>query len=282
VVVTTNPAGAEVLLDGKPQGVSPATLTVAAGPHVLELRGAGEPRTMSLAVAAGAQLSQYIEMAKGPVTSGSLQVRTDPVGAKVSVDGVARGASPVVVADLSPGEHAVVLESEAGTTKQTVTIEAGATASLVANLAASQASTASSGGWISVSTPKTVQLFENGRLLGSSDSERVMVPAGTHQLEIVNESLGYRSTRAVQVTAGKVSAFKVEFPNGTIALNAVPWADVWIDGEKVGETPVGNLPVTLGPHEVIFRHPDLGEQRHVVNVTLTVPARLSVDMRKKP
>ena len=281
VVVTTNPAGAEVLLDGKPQGVSPATLTVAAGPHVLELRGAGEPRTMSLAVAAGAQLSQYIEMAKGPVTSGSLQVRTDPVGAKVSVDGVARGASPVVVADLSPGEHAVVLESEAGTTKQTVTIESGATASLVANLASSQASTASSGGWISVSTPQTVQLFENGRLLGSSDSERVMVPAGNHQLEIVNESLGYRSTRAVQVTAGKVSAFKVEFPNGTIALNAVPWADVWIDGEKVGETPVGNLPVTLGSHEVIFRNPDLGEQRHVVNVTLTAPARLSVDMRKK-
>ena len=282
VVVTTNPPGAQVVLDGTPQGVSPTTLTVAAGTHVLELRGAGEPRTMSLDVAAGAQLSQYIEMAKGPLAAGSLQVRTDPAGAKVSVDGVARGSSPVIVADLSPGEHTVVLEGESGSARQTVTVEAGATASLVANLANSHAGAASSGGWISVSTPKTVQLFEDGRLLGSSDTERLMVPAGTHELDIVNDALGYRSTRSVQVSAGKVSTITIEFPKGTIALNAVPWADVWIDGEKVGETPIGNLPVTIGTHEIIFRHPDLGEQRQLATVTLTAPTRLSVDMRKRP
>jgi hypothetical protein len=280
VVITTNPAGVQVLLDGRPQGVSPTTLTVVVGRHLLELRGAGEPRTIALDVAAGAQLSQYIEMAKGLLGVGSLQVRTDPAGAKVTVDGVARGTSPTIVADLSPGEHAVVLESENGTTRQTVTIEAGATASLVANLAA-QGGPASSGGWISVSTPKPVQLFENGQLLGSSDTERLMVPSGTHQVEIVNEALGYRSTRAVQVTAGKVSAIKVEFPTGTMALNAIPWADVWIDGERVGETPIGNLPVTIGAHEIIFRHPELGEQRHLATVTLDAPARVSVDMRKK-
>jgi hypothetical protein len=281
IVVTTNPAGAQVILDGKPEGVSPTTLTVAAGAHVLELRGAGDPRTIELDVAAGAQLSQYIEMAKGSLAAGSLQVRTEPAGAKVTVDGVARGISPVIVSDLSPGEHAVMLESENGTTKQTVTVEAGATASLVANLAAAQGSAAASGGWISVSTPRPVQLFEGGRLLGSSDSERLMVPSGAHQLEIVNESIGYRSTRTVQVTPGKVTAIKVEFPMGTIALNASPWADVWIDGEQVGETPIGNLPVTVGSHEIIFRHPDLGEQRHVIDVTLTSPARLVVDMKKK-
>ena len=283
VVITTNPPGAQVTLDGKPQGISPTTLTVEPGAHVLELRGAGEPRTISLDVAAGAQLSQYIEMAKGPLAAGSLQVRTEPAGARVSVDGVARGSSPLIVADLAPGEHTVAVEGEGGSTRQTVTIEAGATASLVANLASAQVGTASSsGGWISVSTPKTVQLFEDGRLLGSSDSERVMVPAGFHQLEIVNDALGYRSTKNVQVSAGKVSTIKIDFPKGTIALNAVPWADVWIDGERIGETPIGNLPLTIGTHEIIFRHPDLGERRQLATVTLTAPARLSVDMRKTP
>jgi hypothetical protein len=108
------------------------------------------------------------------------------------------------------------------------------------------------------------------------------VPAGNHQLEIVNEALGYRSTRAVQVAAGKVSSIKIEFPKGTIALQAIPWADVWIDGEKVGETPIGNLALTIGTHEVVFRHPDLGEQRQLATVTLTAPTRVSVDRRKKP
>ena len=61
-----------------------------------------------------------------------------------------------------------------------------------------------------------------------------------------------------------------------------PWADVWIDGEKVGETPIGNLPMAIGTHEVIFRNPDFGEQRQLVTVTLTAPARVTVDLRKKP
>jgi hypothetical protein len=282
VAVTTNPPGVQVLLDGQLHGVSPTTLTVAAGAHVLELRGAGEPRSIPIDVTAGAQLSQYIEIGKGPSTLGNLQVRTEPPGGRISVDGVPIGPSPVSVVDLQPGEHTVVVETEAGTTRQTVVVEAGATASLVAQLPSVAAPSGPTSGWISVNSPRTVQLFEDGRLLGSSDTERLMVPTGTHRLEIVNEALGYRDTRTVQVVAGKVAPIGVEFPKGTIALNAVPWADVWIDGEKVGETPIGNLTVTVGSHEVIFRHPELGEQRHMATVTLNGPARLSVDLRKKP
>ena len=68
-------------------------------------------------------------------------------------------------------------------------------------------------------------------------------------------------------------------PKGTIALNAVPWADVWIDGVQVGETPIGNLPLSIGAHEVVFRHPQLGEKKQAVSVTLSAPVRLSVDMK---
>ena len=70
-------------------------------------------------------------------------------------------------------------------------------------------------------------------------------------------------------------------PTGVIALNAVPWAEVWIDGEKIGETPIGNLSIAIGAHDVVFRHPELGEQHHTAMVTLKNPARLSVDLRKK-
>ena len=38
--------------------------------------------------------------------------------------------------------------------------------------------------------------------------------------------------------------------------------------------------ITIGPHEILFRHPQLGEQRHAVTVTMKAPARLSVDLRK--
>jgi serine/threonine-protein kinase len=68
-------------------------------------------------------------------------------------------------------------------------------------------------------------------------------------------------------------------PQGVINVNAAPWAEVFIDGRKVGETPIGNLAVSIGPHELVFRHPQLGEKRQAVSVTLNAPVRVSVDMK---
>jgi hypothetical protein len=279
LTVNTNPPGAHVFVDGVERGLTPLSVALKPGTHALELRGEGTPRLMPITVAAGAELSQYIELPKTAATFGQLQVRTEPAGARVSVDGLPRGTSPVTVSDLTPGEHAVQLESDFGAVKQIVTVEAGLTASLMVPLAAPEGAPVS--GWMSVTAPADVQIFENKRLIGTSQSDRLMVSAGKHDIEIVNDLVGYRATRTVQVAAGKVTPIKIEFPKGNIALNAVPWAEVWVDGEKVGETPIGNLSLSLGPHEVVFRHPELGEQRHAALVTLKTPARLSVDLRKK-
>ena len=280
LVMTTNPAGAKLFVDGVERGVTPLTVALKPGAHALELRGDGPVRTMPITMTAGAQVSQYIELPKTAAASGQLQVRTEPSGAKVSVDGAPRGTSPVTIADLSPGEHAVLLESDRGSVKQIVAIEAGITASLMVPLAGATDGAPVSG-WIAVTAPADVQVFENKRLLGTSQSDRLMVSAGKHDIDIVNETLGYRTSRSIQVQPGKVTPIKIDFPKGTIALNAVPWAEVWVDGEKVGDTPIGNLSLSIGPHEIVFRHPELGEQRHAAMVTLNSPARLSVDLRKK-
>jgi len=269
-----------LFVDGVERGVTPVTVSLKSGPHSLELRGDGAPRLMPITMTAGAQVSQYIELPKSTSTAGQLQVRTEPSGAKVSVDGVPRGSSPLTIADLTPGEHAVSLESERGSVKQIVAIEAGITASLMVPLGGA-ADGAPVSGWIAVTAPADVQVFENKRLIGTSQSDRLMVTAGRHDVEIVNDTLGYRTARTIQVTPGKVTPIKIDFPKGTIALNAVPWAEVWVDGDKVGDTPIGNLSLTIGSHEIVFRHPDLGEQRHAATVTANSPARLSVDLRKK-
>jgi hypothetical protein len=135
-------------------------------------------------------------------------------------------------------------------------------------------------GWISISGKVEVQLFEGGHLLGSSKIEKIMMPSGRHDLEIVSELLGYRGTKSIQVAAGKVTIIPVDLPKGTIAINALPWAEVWVDGAKIGETPIGNFAIAVGSHDVVFRNPELGEKRETVLVTLKDPVRLSVDMRK--
>jgi PEGA domain len=281
VSVTTVPAGAQVLVDGQERGMTPLTLSVAPGPHTLELRGSGEPRTIPITVAAGQQVSQYVELAKSSATVGQLQVRTEPNGALVTVDGISRGKSPIVIDALQPGEHTVTLQSDLSNVKQVVTIEAGQTASLVVPLGAATEGAPVSG-WISISAPVELQLFENKKLLGTSQADRIMVSAGRHEIEIVNDTVGYQVVRTVQVSPGRLSAISLNWPNGNISVNAQPWADVYIDDKRIGETPIGNFSLPIGPHEVMFRHPDLGEQRQAVTVSLKSPVRLSVDMRKKP
>ena len=281
LVVTSNPDGVATFVDGEPRGMTPVTLTLSAGQHMVELRGAGEPRTIPVTITAGTQATQYIELPKTPAKTGQLQIRTDPSGARVTVDGIPRGTSPITVIELAPGEHAVVLESDLGSVKESVVVESGVTASLVVPMSAAANANAPVSGWISVSAPMDVQIFEGGRLIGNNMSDRIMVSAGRHDIEVVNEAVGYRVTRSLQVTAGKVTAVKLEMPQGTISVNAQPWAEVWVDGERVGETPIGNLAVPIGSHSVLFRHPELGEQHHTALVTVKGPTRLSVDMRKK-
>ena len=256
LIIATNPAGAQATVDGQPRGTTPLTLVLPVGPHTIVLRAGHADRSIPVTISAGAEVSQYHRAAAGRRDAGSVAGSKRTAGAKVTIDGVAVGTSPMMVLDLAPGEHAVTLESALGFVKQTVTIESGVTASLVVPLGGA-AEGAPVSGWIAVQSPIELQVYEGDRLLGTSRSDRIMVSAGRHEINLVNEALGYRATRVLQVPAGKVAPFPVDLPKGTIALNAVPWAEVWIDGVKVGDTPIGNLSVAIGNHDVVFRHPEL-------------------------
>jgi hypothetical protein len=279
LVVNSNPNGVDVFIDGKKRGMTPFSAELPAGDHKLELTLGEQTRAIPVKITTGGQVAQFVELPKVAAAEGQLNVRTDPPGAVVTVDGQRRGVSPLLIENLTPGQHTVGLQNSLSSVTEHVLIEAGATASLVVPLSAPQGVPVS--GWVSVNAPIELQLFEDGRLVGSSRSERIMMSVGEHNLQIMNEQLGYRVTRTVQVSPGRVTGMRIDPPRGSVAFNASPWAEVWFNGDRFGETPIGNVSMPIGQHEVIFRHPELGEQRHTVTVTMNGPARLSVDMRKR-
>ena len=89
--------------------------------------------------------------------------------------------------ELAPGQHSVTLESDLGSVTQTVTIEAGVPASLVVPLGATPGAVLS--GWVSVNSPVVLELYEQGRLLGTSGIDRIMLPAGKHEIELASAAL---------------------------------------------------------------------------------------------
>lgn len=131
LVVQSRPEGATVVIDDREHGVTPLTVRVSPGTHVLQVRaGSAEPRVIPLQIRAGVQTAQYVEL-QGVATTGVLEVRSEPSKAQVTIDGRARGSTPLTLRDVAPGDYQVVLERAGWKSTQVVRVEPGGIAQLV-------------------------------------------------------------------------------------------------------------------------------------------------------
>jgi hypothetical protein len=277
VSIESSPARATIVVDGKRVGVTPIRLELAAGRHVLEVSAGDQHRTITVTATPGTTVSQYVELPQVQPQTGKLRIVTAPAGGRIAVDGKAMGISPLLVADLVPGKHEVVVDTPDGPVRQSVDVEQNSTASLFMPLPGTRAPAP---GWLAVTAPLDLTLYEDGELVGTSKSARIMLPAGVHLMQLVAEGVGYKTTREVQVLAGKTVTIDVIPPKSRVDINALPWAQVLIDNQPVGDTPLSGVMVPIGRHVITFRHPELGERSVDCLVTLQGPARVSVDLRK--
>jgi hypothetical protein len=266
------------------------TLSLKPGTYGVQV-GQGElKREMSVDLAAGASIVRHLDMsapqAPPAVQTQRLRIESDTPASAVLVDGVDRGPTPINVEGLAPGAHDVVVRAGGATLRHRVSLHPGDSTVMVFAAPAKPAETTTaaapaSGGFLAVSSSVPVQIREGGRVIGSSDLERQMLPTGEHTLEFVNEALGYQTRKTVRIEAGKTANVQLERVNGVLSVNAMPWAEVWIGGERIGQTPIGNLSRPIGTYDVVLRHPELGERRERVTITTKGPARLGVDLRRK-
>ena len=215
--------------------------------------------------------------------------------------------APIVFESLTPGDPVIVNGEELGVTPLTLTLtsdvrtvrvqaraplpavevlavqappvaERAANAS-VATAAALAAARGRRGGLRLVS-PVEVQVLEGERVLGSSADGPIVTTAGRHELDFINTAVGYKSRQVVEIRAGQIVSMNVAMPDGRVSVNAVPWAQVWINGTAAGDTPLANLPLPVGEHQITFRHPQLGEQTQRVLVKAGALTRVSATLSR--
>jgi hypothetical protein len=270
-------------------GLAPFELPLRPGTHHVQVRSGGLVREFTTNIRPGAESHLVVEFAGAAASAGTsetaatagpaagIEISSDPPGAHVLVDGTARGVTPLGLSDLSPGNHDVVLTNASGNVKRRVTLAPATRASLVVSMPAVNAAPS---GWITLQSRVVAQIYDGRELLGTTEVRRLMLPAGRRTLRLVNTALNLEQEQPVEVIAGQTRTINVTLPNGLLSVNAIPWAQVWIDGEAKGETPIGNLAIPIGTHEVVLRHPQLGEQRRATTVTLGGVTRMGVDLRK--
>jgi hypothetical protein len=274
--IATNPSEADVTIDGVLRGRTPLKITLAAGTYQMQVQQGTRTRTVPVSVEAGMVMSQYVELAEAAPTVGRLDVTADRAGAHVSIDGKPRGVTPLNVTDIPPGRHTVTVTAGDANVVRTVDVTAGSAASVMVALG----DPGVSAGWLSISAPFELQVSENGQVLGSTSTERIMIAAGKHTLDLQNGALEFATRQTIDVPPGKTAKVSVSVPNGSLSINALPWADVLVDGKPVGVTPLGKITVPIGTHEIVWRHPQLGERRRTVSVTAGAPVRIGMDLTK--
>jgi len=204
-----------------------------------------------------------------PKNAGRVTITTDPPGAKVLIDGKAAGESPLTLEPVPPGRHTFTMVGANITAKRTIRVEAGKAMTIDMALFS---------GFASIAAPIVLDISENGKSLGTSADSIILSP-GRHDLRLANKDLGYVVTQPVEVQAGETTHVTLD-PRGTANINAAPWAEVFIDGEKAGETPLANVSIRLGVREIVFRNPQFPDRKMIVTVTATETANVSVDFIK--
>jgi len=233
----------------------------------------GEGVALARLTLAGATVPPAVS---GPVTLDSVQP-----GDAVFVNGRQVGVTPLLIV-LGPDVRSVRVQAkptlpEITPTVATVTPERPADPAAAAALA--QAGREKRGGLRLVS-PVEVQVLEGEHVLGSSADGPIVALAGRHDLDFINAAIGFRSRQTVDIKAGQIARMTITPPDGRVSVNAVPWAQVSIDGNTIGDTPLANLPLSAGEHQITFRHPQLGEQTQKVMVKAGVLTRVSATLSR--
>jgi len=265
--IQTVPDGAQVWLNGRQIGETPLKAEFATGSHEVELRYRGSSRMLTLDVPAGGTVVQRIEWA-APKAFGKLRLESDPAGASISIDGLPAGVTPQTTEDLPAGRHAVDFTVGGNTVHEIVEVKTGRITTLRTSVYQ---------GWLALFSPIEMHAAVDGRPVTLDDQSRVLLAAGSHELTIQNRTLGYQDVRTIAITPGKTTAVSVVLPKTQLSISTSGPAEVWVDGTRIGDAPVVDVPVDIGTRDVLLRSAEHGERRLTVTATVA-PVRLTVDL----
>ena len=156
---------------------------------------------------------------------------------EILVDGVLHGRSPLTIDNLAVGTHTVLVRDGSGLVRRTVRVRAGEAVDATLQIRP---------GWLAVFAPVKLEILENGHPIGSTEGGRVLSSPGPHTFEVVSQSLGFRETRQVDIKPGEVAAVTIQLPPATIEIVAPPEAEILVDGQLVGQAPLGPLKIAVG------------------------------------
>jgi formylglycine-generating enzyme required for sulfatase activity len=232
VTLSTEPAGASVMIGDRQLGQTPVTFELLEGSHeIILLKQDYSPFAMKLDVAAGTSLSpDPVILQFAPAL---IELNSNPDGATVTVDSVYKGRTPLTIDISAKKEHTVTLSLQGyKESSQKVLLEPGQERKLAFSLEPEL------GIIFFTAEPPEAQLYINGKLHGKATG-RLQLPVREHTFEV--RAKGYKS-ESLTVTPEKSYSRQID-----IRLTPAGQA------QKPNELPVNKT--TGSGQQLILLHP---------------------------
>lgn len=290
LVVVPEPREATVKIDGsKIESEYPPTITgLKPGKHTLIVSAENyETKVIELNLSGG-QNTQVVNLIRKKAGGTGLSLETEPIGASIFVDGKPYpDRTPVRIVDLKPGLHTIRVEKENYLPYTTeIELREGDIINIPKVVLSPKAINASI---TSIPDDAKVYLIRDGekKYVGKTPYQGTLDPSGSYSVEVEKEK--YETWRSdvkfqpgsdkVTILAQLVEAGKgspVEQPEeekgkthhgrvkrpkdgggtgggggtGFLSVSTQPWTIVYIDGQKIRNTPLINYPLPSGQHKV--------------------------------
>jgi formylglycine-generating enzyme required for sulfatase activity/diacylglycerol kinase family enzyme len=246
--VTSIPAGAQILVDGEPKGTTPATLEMLSqGTHTVALRMEGfEPwqeQAHIVPVETTAMEARLIN------SHGSLTITTEPSDAEVWLDGKPMGRSPIEIKAILKGDHTIQAKKEGyEEVAETVTIAPETPHDTHLEM------TSIYGSLNITSLPTGADIFLDGNPVGISPLKLEKIKKGSHRVSARTICHAEAQQEAVVLGDRMVDVnLRLASICGSLHITSDPsGASIYLDGEKLGQTPFDATGLSQGKHALRF------------------------------
>ena len=229
IAIASDPAGAQVFLNGNPQGQTPLKISgLGPGEYLVELRKQGYDRAYEqVGVLEGQEVDVDLRLEK---TTGLLLVDSNPVGSEIIIKGEVKGTTPALITDLPLGEYQLEIHA-AGLPQRLVKVNLTDRKPVRAHVRHAPRVAVNS-------YPPGAEIIVDDELVGIAPLVLADLPEGDHQFAA--RLAQYDSLeKPVKLLPGLNEAieFNLEKNSGTLVLDTEPaFVQVFIDGTLFATT----------------------------------------------
>src|SRR6476659_8754329 len=275
--------GGDVFVDGQRKDAAPAIISgLTAGDHVVEVKKDGFPSwRQTVTVPAGQQVK--VAATFGAATNSSLRVISNETDVEIFVDGESKGKAPVTLQSIKPGEHIVGgRKTRFKPMEQTVRVAAGENAIVSFRMEVAPPDRPRAALQVQSQVPNA-EVFVDGSSLGRAPIDRNDLDPGKHYIVVHKDGFTDFKREVVLLENQSITMVADLSATGAVRVLSSPeGAEVKIDGELIGKTPVQRDAVPSGDHIVEFKMKGFFDHKETMKIEGGREKVFSVDLKALP